>query len=45
MAFDPQLAVISGIGVHLLTNVFEYSLGLASILVLAWPYLLKRRKA
>ena len=44
MGFDPELAVISGIGVHLLTNVFEYSLGLASILILAWPYLLKKRR-
>jgi len=45
MGFDPKLAVISGIGVHLLTNVFEYSLGLASILILAWPYLRKKRKS
>jgi uncharacterized membrane protein YbhN (UPF0104 family) len=45
MGFDPKLAVISGIGVHLLTNVFEYSLGLASILILAWPYLLRKRNA
>lgn len=45
MNFDPRLAVISGIGVHLLSNVFEYSLGLASILILAWPYLRKKRVA
>jgi hypothetical protein len=44
MDFNPRLAVISGIGVHLLTNVFEYSLGIGSILVLAWPYL-RRKKA
>jgi len=37
MNFDPGLAVISGIGVHLLTNIFEYSLGIGSIAVLAWP--------
>lgn len=37
MNFDATLAVISGIGVHLLTNIFEYSLGIASILILAWP--------
>ncbi len=43
MKFEPQLAIISGIGVHLLTNTFEYSLGIASILVLAWPYLRKKR--
>lgn len=43
MDFDPRLAVISGIGVHLLTNIFEYSLGIGSILVLAWPYLRRKR--
>ncbi len=37
MGFDPRLAVGSGIGVHLLTNIFEYSLGIGSILFLAWP--------
>ena len=37
MDFDTGLAVISGIGVHLLTNIFEYSLGIGSLLVLAWP--------
>jgi uncharacterized membrane protein YbhN (UPF0104 family) len=42
MNFEPQLAIISGIGVHLLTNTFEYSLGIASILILAWPYLGKK---
>ena len=44
LGFDPGLAVISGIGVHFVTNLFEYSLGLASILILVWPYLWKRRK-
>lgn len=43
MNFDPDLAIISGIGVHLLTNIFEYSLGLAAILILALPYLKKTR--
>jgi hypothetical protein len=43
MSFDPRLAVISGIGVHLLTNIFEYSLGAASVLILALPYLRKSR--
>jgi hypothetical protein len=42
MDFDTGMAVISGIGVHLLTNIFEYSLGVGSILVLAWP---RRRDA
>jgi len=44
MNFDPRLAIVSGIGVHLLTNIFEYSLGIASILILAWPYLRKKNK-
>jgi hypothetical protein len=43
MSFDPKLAVVSGIGVHLLTNVFEYSLGAAAVLILAMPYLQKSR--
>jgi glycosyltransferase 2 family protein len=43
MDFDPRLAVISGIGVHLLTNIFEYSLGIASILIFAWPYFRRKR--
>jgi uncharacterized membrane protein YbhN (UPF0104 family) len=44
MDFDPRLAIISGIGIHLLTNIFEYSLGIGSILVLVWPYLRRKRK-
>jgi hypothetical protein len=44
MGFDPRIAIISGIGVHLLTNIFEYSLGVTSILILAWPYLRKKRE-
>jgi hypothetical protein len=43
MGFDPRLAVVSGIGVHLLTNVFEYSLGVAAVLFLVMPYLRKSR--
>ena len=37
MNFDRGLAALSGIGVHLLTNIFEYSLGIAGLAVLAWP--------
>jgi len=43
MNFEAGLAVISGIGVHLITNLFEYGLGFLSILILAVPYL--KRKA
>jgi hypothetical protein len=45
MGFDPRLAVISGIGVHLITNVFEYALGAAGVVILAWPYLRKSRES
>ncbi len=44
MNFEPGLAIISGIGVHLITNVFEYGLGFISILILALPYFQKRRR-
>lgn len=39
MNFEPRLAIISGIGVHLLSNLFEYSLGIIAILILALPFL------
>ncbi len=39
MGIDTRLAVVSGLGVHLLTNIFEYSLGISSLLVLAVPFL------
>ncbi|MDD8016259.1 MAG: hypothetical protein PHX45_11245, partial [Acidobacteriota bacterium] len=38
MNLEPRLAVISGIGVHLLTNIFEYTLGIGSLLILAAPF-------
>jgi uncharacterized membrane protein YbhN (UPF0104 family) len=44
MDFEQRLAIISGIGVHLLTNLFEYSLGIISILILAFPLLRKKSK-
>ncbi len=43
MDFDQRLAILSGIGVHLLTNLFEYSLGIMSILILAFPFLKRIR--
>jgi len=36
MGFDPRLAVLSGLGVHLVTNLFEYALALGSLAVLAF---------
>jgi hypothetical protein len=43
MGFDPKLAILSGFGIHLLTSLFEYSLGLASLLILLLPYLARRK--
>jgi hypothetical protein len=43
MGFEQRLAILSGIGVHLLTNLFEYSLGIISILILALPFLIRTR--
>lgn len=43
MDFDSRLAVITGIGVHLITNLFEYALGIAAILVFVAPLLLKKK--
>ncbi len=35
MRFDPRLAILSGLGIHLVTNLFEYALALGSLAVLA----------
>jgi uncharacterized membrane protein YbhN (UPF0104 family) len=43
MNFEAGLAILSGIGVHLITNLFEYSLGFLSILILAVPYMKRNR--
>jgi len=43
--FEPRLAVVSGLGIHLITNLFEYSLGILSLFILALPYFkITRRK-
>ena len=44
MAFDARLALLSGIGIHLITNLWEYSLGFLSLLILIVPYLKKSRR-
>ena len=44
MNIDQRFAVLSGLGVHLVTNIFEYSLGIGSLVILALPYL-RRKKA
>ena len=43
MGFEMRLAVLSGFGIHLITNIFEYGLGFLSILILAIPFLKKDR--
>lgn len=45
MHFDPRLAVLTGFGIHLITNLFEYSLGLVSLLILLVPYFWKKRRS
>jgi hypothetical protein len=46
MRFDAGLAVLSGMGVHLVTNMFEYGLGLTALLVLVLRLKIRRaRKA
>lgn len=37
MGSEPRLAIISGLGVHFITNLFEYSLGIGSLFLLALP--------
>jgi len=44
MNFSPNLAVLSGIGVHLITNLFEYFLGILSLLILYSPLLKRANK-
>jgi hypothetical protein len=41
IAIDQKFAILSGLGVHLVTNLFEYALGIGSLLILAVP-LMKR---
>jgi len=44
MDFEPTLAIISGIGIHFITNLFEYFLGIMSIIILAFPFIKKTDK-
>jgi uncharacterized membrane protein YbhN (UPF0104 family) len=43
MNFEQRIAILSGIGVHLITNLFEYSLGILSILILTLPFLNRKK--
>ncbi|MBD3415477.1 MAG: hypothetical protein GF421_13750 [Candidatus Aminicenantes bacterium] len=38
MNFENKLAIISGIGIHLISNLFEYFLGIVSLLVIYSPF-------
>lgn len=42
LGFETQTAIISS-GIHLISNLFEYSLGIASILILAFPFIFKKK--
>jgi uncharacterized membrane protein YbhN (UPF0104 family) len=43
MDFEQKIAILSGIGVHLISNLFEYSLGILSILILTVPFLNRKK--
>ncbi len=43
MDFEQRIAILSGIGVHLISNLFEYSLGILSILFLTLPFLNRKK--
>jgi len=36
--FDPQVAIVSGFSVHIITQIFEYFLGILSIIILYLPH-------
>jgi len=44
MDFKTNLAIISGIGIHLISNLFEYLLGIISLLILYFPFYRIKRK-
>lgn len=43
MGSEKNIAILSGLGIHFITNLFEYSLGIASLFLLALPYFRKRQ--
>jgi hypothetical protein len=44
MAIDQKFAILSGLGVHLVTNLFEYALGIGSLLILAAPLIRQAKR-
>ncbi len=45
LGFPTNLSVVTGLGVHLTTNILEYGLGLAAILLLLAPFLKRTRRS
>jgi len=43
MGYEERIAIVAGFGLHLITQLFEYSLGALAILLLALPALRSRR--
>lgn len=37
MGYEERIAIVSGFGLHLITQLFEYGLGALAILIVAWP--------
>jgi uncharacterized membrane protein YbhN (UPF0104 family) len=44
MNFEQKIAILSGIGVHLISNLFEYTLGILSIFFFAVPFLHRKKQ-
>jgi len=44
MGYEERTAIVAGFGLHLVTQLFEYSLGALAILLLALPALGDRRR-
>jgi uncharacterized membrane protein YbhN (UPF0104 family) len=44
MDFEEKTAILSGIGVHLISNLFEYTLGILSILILIFPFISRKKR-
>ena len=44
LGFPQDLSVVSGLGVHFITNALEYGLGIGALLILAFQFLKKNNK-
>lgn len=45
LGFPGELSVVSGLGVHLITNALEYGLGIIALLILALPFMRKIKES